>query len=102
MTYFVIGNARTGSDNPITHQYSAFYIAFEVDEKGVILRSQASVTLDLTRDYLQELFQGRSLAQCDQQLIELIQSHYLGSSQKAVIVAYQDACRRFATHILSN
>lgn len=94
-TLFVVGNARTGSDNSITHCFSSFFIGFLVDRQGVILEAQASVVLDLTGRFLSDLFKGRSLAFCDETLVDEIRRRYLGSSQKAVIVAYRDAVLRF-------
>ncbi len=92
----VIGNAKSPSDNPITLRFSQFFITFIADgETGVISECEASMTLALTSKFIAGLFVGRSLARVDEELIELVRTRYLGSSQKAVIVAYKDAVRKF-------
>lgn len=96
-TICVIGNSRTASDNPITHQFSVFFITFVVEsDTGKIIDCEASVTLPLTNRFLKELFLGRFLTEVDQDLVDNIYRRYLGSSQKAVIVAYKDAVKSFA------
>lgn len=92
----VIGNARVKEGNPITHLYSSFFITFIVDsETGTILDAEASMTLGLTRRFVRDLLSGRSLADVDESLIQLISCCYLGSSQKAMCVAYRDAVKKY-------
>jgi len=92
----VIGNARSASDNPITHTYSHFFITFIADpDTGEILDMEASFTLSLTNRFLRDLFLGRSLAAVDEGLLEAVRERYLGSSQKAIVVAYRDAVKKF-------
>lgn len=92
----VIGNAKTQSENPITHKYSQFFITFIVDSKtGTIEESEASMTLPLTARFVEGLFLGRSLAEIDEELLDRVRTRYLGSSQRAIVVAYKDAVKKF-------
>lgn len=93
---YVVGNSRTTSDNPITFQYSSFLIAFVVDpDTGKILDLGASVTLPVTERFIQELFRDRSIDKVDEGFIKEIYRRYYGSSDKAIVVAYKDAVKKF-------
>ncbi len=95
-TMCVIGNAKSGIDNPITHTYAHFFITFVVHvESGEIIDLEASFTLPLTNRFVRGLFLGRSLARVDEDLLCAIRDRYLGSSQKAIAVAYKDAVKKF-------
>ncbi len=95
-TICVIGNAKSGSDNPITHTYAHFFITFVVKiDSGEIVDLEASFTLPLTNRFVRGLFLGRSLAVVDEDLLCSIRCRYLGSSQKAIAVAYKDAVKKF-------
>lgn len=92
----IIGNAKSQSDNPITHHYSSFFITFIVDaENGKILGAEVSMMLELTRSFTRRFFLGRSLAEVDRELLEEIERRYLGSSQRAMQVAYKDAVKKY-------
>lgn len=92
----IIGNAKSQLDNPITRQFSSFFITFIVEaESGVITEAEASVVLRTTNNFLSSLFVGRSLESFDDSLEENIRNRYLGSSQKAIIVAYKDAVKKY-------
>jgi hypothetical protein len=95
-TYFIVGHAKTSSDNPITKHYSIFFMAFVVEaEKGTIRDLDASVILPLSNTFIKSLFIGRSIAEEDPGLIGEIQRRYHGTSKKALIVAYKDAVKKF-------
>ena len=94
----IIGNAKSQSGNPITHQFSQFFITFIADaETGEILDLEASVVLRLTNNFIKEIFLGKSLAEVDSEVIEKIDHTYLGSSQKAIQVAYKDAAKKYGS-----
>lgn len=95
-TYYIVGHAKTSSDNPITKHYAIFFMAFVVDaENGTILDLDASVILPLSNRFIKSLFIGRAIAEEDAGLIEEIQRRYHGTSKKALIVAYKDAVKKF-------
>lgn len=95
-TLCIIGNARVQNDNPITHQFSSFFITFVADsDSGEIIDLQSSMTLSLTSNFVHDLFVGHSLAEIDEGLLGQVRSRYLGSSQKAIQVAYRDAVKKY-------
>lgn len=92
----IIGNAKAPQGNPITHQFSQFFITFIVRaENGEIVDLEVSTVLKKTNDYIKTLFLGKDLCEVDDNLIETIRTHYLGSSQKALMVAYKDAVKKY-------
>lgn len=95
-TVCVVGNARVAEDNPITYTYAHFFITFVVlAESGTIIDAEGSFTLSLTNRFVRGLFLGRSLASVDDDLLRAFRERYLGSSQKALAVAYKDAVKKF-------
>ncbi len=94
----ITGNARTQQKNPITARYSHFFIVFIAEAAtGKILDLDVTVMLPATNNFLKELFTGRTLADVDKELLEDIRSCYIGSSQKAVQMAYMEAVKKYRT-----
>lgn len=93
---FIIGDAKTQQSNPITLQYGQFFLGFVVDrDSGDILSCGASTTLAVTNEFVQSLFYGKSLRMDSNILREEIESRYFGASQKALLVAFKDAQKKF-------
>lgn len=94
----IIGNARTQQKNPITARFSHFFIVFIVEAgTGKIVDLDVTVMLPATSNFIKELFLGRSLAEVDKELLELIRGSYLASSQKAIQMAYMEAVKKYRT-----
>ena len=95
-TIYIIGIAKSQQHNPITQQYGRFLLGFVVNRNtGDILSCGSTVVMKSTYDFLDELFQGRNI-EADGELIRSeIENRYFGASQKAILVAYRDAQRRF-------
>ena len=95
-TYYVIGEARTNMDNAITKIYGSFYLAFEVDEEtDAIVDFGCTHTLTLTETYLKKLFLGQNFLQVGEWLEPELERRYGGSSKRAVLVAYQNALKKY-------
>ena len=77
---YVIGVSRTDSENPITKRYSAFYMAFEVDEAGIVADFGCTHTLAITERFLSKLFLGRGFLQLDDTLERELARRYSGTS----------------------
>lgn len=82
-------------DNAITIIYNSFYIAFDVNiQTGEIMDLGCTHTLDLTEKFIKKIFIGKDIRNTD--IIENeIKRRYHGTSQKAVIVSYKDALKKF-------
>ena len=93
---FIIGESRTNADNAITKIYSSFYMAFEVeDTTRKILDFSCTHTLDTTEAFLRKLFVGEDLLAIGDTLEDTLTHRYGGSSRKAILVSYRDACKRY-------
>ena len=99
----IIGNARTQQKNPITARFSHFFIVFIVEAaSGKIVDLDVTVMLPATSNFIKELFIGRSLAEVDRELLELIRGSYLASSQKAIQMAYMEAVKKYRSWLSTN
>ena len=96
-TLYIVGNAKSQQNNPITHQYGQFFIGFVVDrETGKIVTCGTSSTIQTTNDFICSIFIGKSLQDDVQVIKQELERRYFGSSQKAILVAYKDAQKKFS------
>ena len=92
---YIIGESRTNMDNAITTIYNSFYIAFEIDaETDEIIDVGCTHTISITENFIKKLFTGKNIVEFDN-LEQEIKRRYHGTSQKAVIVSYKDALKKF-------
>ena len=93
---YIVGNAKTQQSNPITHHFGQFFIAFVVDrESAKILACGVSATISVTSDFVSSMFVGRSLLDEAETVKKLVENRYFGSSQKAILVAFKDAQKKY-------
>jgi hypothetical protein len=93
---YIVGNAKTQQSNPITHHYGQFFVGFVVErDSGKIQACGVSATISVTNDFVASLFTGRSLLDDAETIRELLESRYFGSSQKALLVAFKDAQKKY-------
>jgi hypothetical protein len=94
-TVYIIGDAQASVNNPITQQYSAFFIGLVVDTAShKIIDAGCSSTIPLTSDFVRSIFIGHNMLHFDA-VADEIRRRYHGSSQKALIVAYKDAQKKY-------
>lgn len=93
-TIFIIGDAKASQNNPITKKYNQYFLAIVVDRTdGKIIDVECSATVDITKRFIQSLFIGRHID--DPLIVDDINQRYFGSSQKALIVAFNDAQKKY-------
>ncbi|GAA4840255.1 DUF3870 domain-containing protein [Paenibacillus vulneris] len=94
-TIYIVGDAQVPLNNPITQQFSAFFIGLVVDTTNhKIIDAGCSSTIPLTSDFVRSIFIGHHMLNLDP-VAEEIRRRYHGSSQKALIVAYKDAQKKY-------
>ncbi|HBV68950.1 MAG TPA: hypothetical protein DEF04_12825 [Clostridiales bacterium] len=94
-TVYIIGESRTHMDNAITVIYNSFYIAFEIDiETDIILDIGCTHTIIITENFMKKIFVGKKFTDSDVLEREVIR-RYHGTSQKAIIVSYKDAFKKY-------
>jgi len=95
-TVYIVGNAKSQQNNPITHHYGQFFVGFVVErENGRILACGISATISVTNDFVSSLFVGRTLLDEAETVRQELEKRYFGSSQKAIFVAYKDAQKKY-------
>lgn len=95
-TVYVVGNSKTNTDNAITNRFNSFFIGFVVDkDNDTIIDLSCSSTIRTTDEFIKSLFIGKKLIEFDSKLEEEIKRRYHGSSQRAIIVAYKDAVKKY-------
>lgn len=95
-TTYIVGNSKSQQNNPITHVYGSFFIAFVVDnETEKIIDVECNSILPLTNEFIKTIFIGKSMRCEFDQLKAEIEKRYLGSSQKAILVAFKDAQKKY-------
>ena len=93
---YIVGNAKTQQSNPITHHFGQFFIGFVVEkDSGKILTCGVSATISVTNDFVASLFTGRSLLDDPETVRQILENRYFGSSQKAILIAYKDAQKKY-------
>jgi len=95
---YVVGNARTALDNPITKLYKKFFIAFIISyEDNIIVDVEIPSVLEITNKFVKEIFVGKNFIKDQEKIFNIINTRYFGASQKSLMVAYKDAIRKYIT-----
>jgi hypothetical protein len=95
-TIYIIGIAKSQQHNPITQQYGRFLLGFVVNkDSGIIESCGSTVVMKSTYDFLDDLFRGRNIDSDGELIRSELENRYFGASQKAIMVAFRDAQRRF-------
>ncbi len=95
-TIYLVGNAKTSQNNPITQMYGQFFLSFVVEKaSGKILACGVSATVGVTVDFVASMFVGRSMLDEADGIKKMLESRYFGSSQKALLVAFKDAQKKY-------
>lgn len=93
---YIIGNSKSQQNNPITQLYGQFFIGFVVENStGIIIDVECNAIITLTNKFLQDIFIGEKISTDYEALKDRIVNRYLGSSQKAILVAFKDAQKKY-------
>lgn len=94
-TVYLIGDSQTASNNPITQQFSSFFLVLVVDTSNdKIVDAACSSTVKITSDFVSSILIGMSIMETDE-VDRQLRLRYFGSSQKALIVAFKDAQKKY-------
>lgn len=101
MTYpknslYIVGNSKSQLSNPITQVYGQFFIGFIVEnDSGKIIDVECNAIITLTNSILKDILIGENIASGYEVIKSHITERYLGSSQKAILVAFKDAQKKY-------
>lgn len=95
-TVYIVGVSKSQLNNPITYQYGRFILGFVIDKgSGRIIACSGTTAIQLTNQFLENVFCGKNILTDDKVIQDELENRYIGASQKAIIVAYRDAQKRF-------
>ena len=95
-TVYIIGHAKTNTDNAITDHFKLFFIGFVVDvTTDEIIDLACTSTISTTERFIASIFVGRKLDDYYEHIEEEIKMRYFGSSQRAILVAYKEAIKKY-------
>ena len=95
-TVYVVGHARTNTDNAITEQFKLFFICFVVNvETDLVVDVECSSLLGITNRFIQHIFMGQDFSLVSSDIELEVSTRYFGSSQKAILVAYKEAVKKY-------
>lgn len=93
---YIIGNSKAPQNNPITHIYSMFFIGLVVEKStGRIIDAGAAGVLPITSEFIKSIFLNKNMEMDISEVSKEIEERYFGSSQKALIVAFKDAQKKY-------
>lgn len=93
---YIVGNSKSQMNNPITQVYGQFFIGFIVEnESGKILDVECNSIISITNNILKDILIDESMTTDYETIKNLIINRYLGSSQKAILVAFKDAQKKY-------
>lgn len=93
---YIVGNSKSQLNNPITQLYGQFFIGFVVETiSGKIIDVECNAIISLTNKILKDLLIGESMTSDFEAIKTHITKRYLGSSQKAILVAFKDAQKKY-------
>ncbi|MDF2532826.1 MAG: hypothetical protein K0Q65_2407 [Clostridia bacterium] len=93
---YIVGNSKSQLNNPITQMYGQFFIGFIVEnESGKILDVECNAIISITNNILKDILIGENIAADYETIKNHIIKRYLGSSQKAILVAFKDAQKKY-------
>jgi hypothetical protein len=95
-TLYIVGNSKSQMNNPITQVYGQFFIGFIIEnESGKIIDVECNSIISLTNNILKDILIGENLTTDYDAIKNRITRRYLGSSQKAILVAFKDAQKKY-------
>jgi hypothetical protein len=93
---YIVGNSKSQMNNPITQVYGQFFIGFIVEKtNGNIVDVECNSIISLTNNILKDILVGENMAADYDTIKNQITGRYLGSSQKAILVAFKDAQKKY-------
>lgn len=93
---YIVGNSKSQMNNPITQMYGQFFIGFIIEnESGKIIDIECNAIISLTNNILKDILIGENIAKDYDTIKNKVIKRYLGSSQKAILVAFKDAQKKY-------
>ena len=93
---YVLGLSKTNIDNAITKLFNMLFVGFIVDKNtDIIIDVEATMALQLSNKFIKTLFVGKNFIEDYDKIINSLENRYFGKSQKALVLAYKDALKKY-------
>lgn len=95
-TILVVGQAKPSREDAIYSLHGEFYISLVLErDSGKILNVECNTILSVTRDFVADIFIGKSLKTDLGILEQEIKNRYFAMTQKPLIACMKDASNRY-------
>ncbi|MEW9094521.1 MAG: DUF3870 domain-containing protein [Clostridiaceae bacterium] len=95
-TIYITGISRANSTDPITIMYNGFFLGLIINmDNGEIIDITCNAISNVTSDFIKSILVGYNLISDLDHMINEINSRFLGTAQKALIVALKDVHNKF-------
>ena len=95
-TLLIVGQAKPSREDAIYTLHGEFYISLVVEkERGKILDIECNTILAVTRNFVADLFIGKSIKTDLEELEKTIKERYFALTQKPLIACMKDAHNRY-------
>lgn len=95
-TIYITGIAKSNNTDPITIMYNCFFLGVIVNrDDGTILDISCNTISNVTMDFIRSILIGYNLLNDLEKMINEIHERFLGTAQKALVVALKDAHNKF-------
>ena len=95
-TLLIVGQAKPSREDALYTLHGEFYISLVVEkESGKILDIECNTILAVTRNFVADLFIGKSIKTDLEELEKTIKERYFALTQKPLIACMKDAHNRY-------
>lgn len=95
-TIYITGISRANNTDPITIMYNCFFLGVIVNrDNGTIVDITCNTISNITTDFIRSIFVGYNLVTDLEKMIDEVHERFLGTAQKALVVALKDAYNKF-------
>lgn len=102
-TIYVTGISKSNNMDPITKMYSSFFVGLILDKNtDIILDITCNAISDITNDFIKTILVGKNLVKDLNEIILEIDERFLGTAQKALIVALKDCFNKYSVYKQKN
>ncbi|BDR68678.1 hypothetical protein K144313037_00900 [Clostridium tetani] len=102
-TIYVTGMSKSNNTDPITKMYNSFFIGLILDRNtDIIVDVTCNAISDITNDFIRTILVDKNLVEDLNKIILEINERFLGTSQKALIVALKDCFNKYEIYKRKN
>jgi len=95
-TIYVTGLAKTSKTDPISDIFSTFFVGVMVNSTNdKIIDFTCNTVSQKTSNFIEDIILGYNLLEDMDEMISQIERRFLGTAQKALIVALKDAQNKY-------